>query len=56
MKLLALSEHMGLEGIVSNGLNSAYRAGPTHDWIKVKTADWREATRDRHELFDMKRP
>jgi ATP-dependent DNA ligase len=38
VKLLELSEHIGLEGMVSNGRNFAFRSGPTHDWIKVKTA------------------
>ena len=26
--------------------------GPTRDWLKIKTASWRAANRDRWELFD----
>jgi bifunctional non-homologous end joining protein LigD len=51
-KLLAAAEKMGLEGIVSKRRDSVYRSGPTRYWVKVKTAAWREANRDRHELFD----
>jgi len=46
-----VAERMGLEGIVSKRRQSAYRSGPTRDWIKVKTAVWREANRDRGEMF-----
>jgi bifunctional non-homologous end joining protein LigD len=55
VKLLAAAERMGLEGIVSKRRQSVYRSGPTRDWIKVKTAVWREANRDRGELFEKKR-
>ena len=34
---------MGFEGIVSKRRESAYRSGPTRDWLKIKTATWREA-------------
>jgi bifunctional non-homologous end joining protein LigD len=30
---------LGLEGIVSKRLGSAYRSGPSRDWIKVKNPD-----------------
>jgi ATP-dependent DNA ligase len=43
---------MGLEGIVSKRREQPYRSGPNSGWIKVKTATWREANRDRGELFD----
>jgi bifunctional non-homologous end joining protein LigD len=54
-KLLAAADRMGLEGIVSKRRDSTYRSGQSRDWIKVKTAAWREANRDRHELFEKKR-
>jgi bifunctional non-homologous end joining protein LigD len=53
-KLLATAEKMGLEGIVSKRKDSAYRSGPTRDWVNVKTAAWREANRDRHEMLEKK--
>ena len=31
----------GLEGIVSKRKASAYRSGPSRDWVKIKTAAWR---------------
>ena len=34
---------------------STYRSGQSRDWIKVKTAAWREANRDRHGMFEKKR-
>ena len=43
---------LGLEGIVSKRRNSAYPSGPCHSWIKVKTALWREANRERWKLFE----
>jgi bifunctional non-homologous end joining protein LigD len=49
-KLLASCEQMGLEGIVSKRRDFPYRSGPA-DWIKVKCLTWREANKDRHELF-----
>ena len=42
---------MDLEGIVSKRRESAYRPGPTRDWLKIKTASWRAANRDRGEMF-----
>jgi ATP-dependent DNA ligase len=43
----------GLEGIVSKRRDARYRSGEG-DWIKVKTAVWREANKDRGELFEKK--
>jgi ATP-dependent DNA ligase len=40
----------GLEGIVSKQRDQPYCSGPNSGWIKVKTATWLEANRDR-ELF-----
>ena len=53
-KLLASCDRMSLEGIVSKRADAPYRSGPTKDWIKVKCAAWREANKDRHELFKKK--
>ena len=47
VKLLASCERVGLEGIVSNRKDAPYRSGKG-DWIKVKSATWREANKDRH--------
>jgi bifunctional non-homologous end joining protein LigD len=51
VKLFEAANRMGLEGIVSKRKTSVYRSGPTRNWIKVKTAAWRDANRNRHELF-----
>jgi bifunctional non-homologous end joining protein LigD len=51
-KLLAAAEARGLEGIVSKRLGAAYIAGNGCGWLKIKTASWRAANRDRHELFE----
>ena len=50
--LLGAAELHGLEGIVSKRQASAYSSGPSSDWVKVKTAAWREANRDRWRLFE----
>jgi len=50
-KLLATSERLGLEGLVSKLRDSAYRPGPTRDWLRCKTAAWRVANHDRFELL-----
>ena len=49
-RLLAECERLGLEGIVSKRLDQPYRS-IRPDWIKVKTKAWREANRNRRELF-----
>jgi ATP-dependent DNA ligase len=46
------AEKLGLEGIVSKRQDSFYRSGPTKEWLKVKTAAWRAANRDRWEMFE----
>ncbi len=53
--LLETCKKMNLEGIVSKRKESAYRSGPTRDWLKIKTAIWRAANRDRWELFEKNR-
>jgi len=50
-RLLETCRKMGLEGIMSKRKGSAYRSGPTGDWVKVKTAIWRESNRKRWEDF-----
>jgi bifunctional non-homologous end joining protein LigD len=50
VKLLASCDRMGLEGIVSKRKYAPYRSGKG-DWIKVKCATWREANKNRGELF-----
>jgi ATP-dependent DNA ligase len=35
------------EGIVSKRQPSAYRSGPSRDWVKIKTTAWRAANRER---------
>ena len=51
-KLLDVAEKMGLEGVVSKKADQPYVSGKNVGWIKVKTSAWREANRNRFELFD----
>jgi bifunctional non-homologous end joining protein LigD len=51
-KLLEAAERHGLEGIVSKRKASAYHSGPSRDWVKTKTAAWREANRERWRMFE----
>jgi ATP-dependent DNA ligase len=51
-KLLAAADAMQLEGIVSKRRDGKYRSGTRSGWIKVKTAAWREANRERGRLFE----
>ena len=55
IRLLETCQKMGFEGIVSKRRVSAYRSGPTCDWLKIKTAAWRAANRGRWELFEKRR-
>jgi bifunctional non-homologous end joining protein LigD len=43
LQVLETCKKMNLEGIVSKRRDSAYRSGPTRDWLKTKTATWRAA-------------
>jgi bifunctional non-homologous end joining protein LigD len=54
-KLLAATENMGLEGIVSNRPDAPYRSGTKCGWIMVKTQAWREANSERWRLFERRR-
>ena len=51
VKLRAAAEQQGLEGVISKLTYQPYRSGKNPGWIKVKTATWREANRDRWKLF-----
>jgi bifunctional non-homologous end joining protein LigD len=51
VKLLQVSERMGLVGIVSKRAEQAYISGRNPGWVKVKTRSWREANADRYKLF-----
>jgi bifunctional non-homologous end joining protein LigD len=42
---------LGLEGIVSKRADAPYRSGARPEWVKTKCDAWREANRDRGELF-----
>jgi ATP-dependent DNA ligase len=50
--LLRAAERHGLEGIVSKRKASPYHSGPSRDWVKIKTAGWRAANRERWRLFE----
>lgn len=49
--LLRAAHEFQLEGIVSKRLSSPYRSGRTRNWLKIKTAGWRQANQQRWELF-----
>jgi bifunctional non-homologous end joining protein LigD len=51
-KLFKAAEQHGLEGIVSKRVASAYHSGPSRDWVKIKTAAWRAANRERWRPFE----
>jgi ATP-dependent DNA ligase len=46
-KLPQGAERHALEGIISKRRDALYRSGLSRDWLKVKTAAWREANRER---------
>ena len=51
LALLRQAAVLGLEGIVSKRSDQPYVSGTNRGWVKVKTHDWREAIKDRGELF-----
>jgi bifunctional non-homologous end joining protein LigD len=53
-KLLEVVGKMRLEGIISKLRDQPYKSGRNLGWIKVKTRAWREANRDRGEMFQPK--
>ena len=50
-RLLAECDKRELEGVVAKHKNGIYRSGRSTGWIKVKCPAWREANRNRGELF-----
>jgi bifunctional non-homologous end joining protein LigD len=50
-RLLAECGNRGLEGVIAKHGGSIYRSGRSTSWIKVKCPAWREASRNRGELF-----
>ena len=54
VKLLQVVTRMGLEGIVSKRKQAPYRSWTRREWVKVKTSVWREANKDRWEMFERK--
>ena len=51
-RLLVACEERQLEGIVSKRVDAPYRSGNASDWIKLKSAGWREANTERWRLFE----
>ena len=51
-RLLVACEERRLEGIVSKRVDAPYRSGNASDWIKLKSAGWREANTERWRLFE----
>jgi bifunctional non-homologous end joining protein LigD len=49
--LLAECSHRGLAGIVAKRKDAPYRSGARSGWIKVKTAEWKAANKNRAKLF-----
>ena len=54
VKLLQVAGRMGLEGIVSKRKQAPYRSWTRREWVKLKTSVWREANKDRWEMFEKK--
>jgi bifunctional non-homologous end joining protein LigD len=52
LALLQAVENHRLEGLVSKRRSSPYRSGECRDWLKVKTAAWYEANRERWRMFE----
>ena len=50
--LLAECEMRGFEGVIAKHVNGVYRSGRSSSWIKVKCSTWREANKNRGELFN----
>src|SRR5262245_43684796 len=51
LDLFAECEERGLEGVIAKHINSVYRSGPSTAWIKVECPTWREANKNRREVF-----
>jgi bifunctional non-homologous end joining protein LigD len=52
IKLLEAAVRLGLEGIVSKKRDQPYVSGRNSGWVKCKTAAWRQANKDRGEMFE----
>jgi ATP-dependent DNA ligase len=50
--LLEVAERHRLEGVVSKRRSAPYHSGECGDWRKIKTLAWREANRERWQLFE----
>jgi bifunctional non-homologous end joining protein LigD len=50
-RLLAECDGRGLEGVVAKHRASIYRSGRATSWVKAKCPPWREANRNRGDLF-----
>jgi bifunctional non-homologous end joining protein LigD len=48
--MLAVMQH-SMEGVVSKRKNAPYASGSKPEWVKVKSPTWRQANKDRGELF-----
>jgi ATP-dependent DNA ligase len=55
LSLFAECEERGLEGVIAKHINSIYRSGPSSAWIKVKCPTWREANKNRADVFNKHR-
>ena len=42
----------GFEGVVSKRLVSRYTGGPSRNWVKTKSPQWKRANAERHRLFE----
>jgi ATP-dependent DNA ligase len=48
--MIAVMQH-SLEGVVSKRKSAPYASGSRPEWVKVKSPTWRQANKDRGELF-----
>jgi bifunctional non-homologous end joining protein LigD len=55
LDLFAECEARALEGVIAKHINSVYRSGPSSAWIKVKCPTWREANKNRADVFNKHR-
>ena len=55
LDLFAECEEHALEGVIAKHVNSIYRSGPSSAWIKIKCPTWREANKNRADVFNKRR-
>jgi ATP-dependent DNA ligase len=53
-KLRDVLIHIDVEGVVSKRRNSPYLSGTRSGWVKVKSATWHAANKNRWEMFRRK--